>query len=161
MNRPPARRRPVRPVLLALLLIGALALCTAATAQEKKAPAAPASKAKAGASKSKAKPDAAKPDGAKSKAAQPAPAPKTTAAAPVPADDKLILPFVGENTFLVARLDVGGIDVDALERFAMEVTEAGPQFMPGLLAARRQANAIAAQREAQRAPAAPEGDGLD
>lgn len=52
-------------------------------------------------------------------------------------------------------------DILKHEGDTITITVSGPQFMPGLLAARRQANAIAAQREAQRAPAAPEGDGLD
>jgi hypothetical protein len=125
-----------------------------ALAQEKKPAAAPASKSKSGTGKSApgksgaAKPDAAKADPAKPKgaaAAKPDPAKpaapkpaatgkpaagKTTAAAavpappPLPADDKLILPFVGENTFLVARFDPGLVDVDQIEQFALQVTEA-------------------------------------
>ena len=41
-------------------------------------------------------------------------------AVPVAADDKLILPYVGPNTFLVGRFDVARVDAAALERFVNE-----------------------------------------
>src|SRR5215210_7421663 len=96
--------------LVAAFLGAGLIAAEPTPAQQKNPAAARTSQSKPGIAKTKpppppatAKPSAAKATGPKSAPANPALAKPV---ASVPADDKLIVPFVGENTFLVARLDL-------------------------------------------------------
>ena len=51
------------------------------------------------------------------KAGAPKPATPAAAGAPARADDKLILPFIGEGTFMVGRLDLDRVDAAAFEQY--------------------------------------------
>lgn len=49
--------------------------------------------------------------------------------APLPADDKAILPFLTDEAFIVGRLDADRVDVGAIERYLTKVMEASVKEM--------------------------------
>ena len=100
MPRHPFRLAATRSTLTALgalLLAGALVVAGPASAQDRKP-------AQASGGKSAGK------------AAGGAPTGGRAAGAAAMADDKVIAPFIGENTFIVGRLDVARVDADAIEQ---------------------------------------------
>src|SRR5688500_14571728 len=60
---------------------------------------------------------------AKKPAAPAAPAPAAKPKRPAPVDDKVILPFLTEETFVVGRLDVDRVDFAAIERWVAKMSE--------------------------------------
>ena len=70
----------------------------------------------------------------KKAAAAAGPAANTGGAAKAPAaNDKLILPFIGNDTFVVGRLDVARVDVDAIEQYANKMVNDMVKAMGGQL----------------------------
>jgi hypothetical protein len=97
--------------LAAVILIAALAAAPV-LGQAAKAPAAKAKK-----DGGDVKPRKAKASAGKSKKG------KKATTAPSGPDDKVIVPYIGDNTFVVARLDVAKVDLDALEQFINRSTD--------------------------------------